>query len=89
MAAFILLRMLLVSLVLLVRWAGAAFIMIGIAGAAFGKWSRSELSSVIVLAADRVAHAMVVNVVSVVAMAVAGKAFALQYLEASGIWKAS
>mgnify|MGYP000143514954 CR=1 FL=1 len=63
--------------------------MIGIAGAAFGKLLRSELSSVIVLAAYRVALAMVVNSVSVVAMAIAGKAFALQYSEASGLWKAS
>ena len=49
--------MLLVSLALVVRWAGAAFIMTGIAGAAFVKGARSEFSSVIVLAADRFAFA--------------------------------
>ena len=59
----------------MVRWAGAAFIMTGIAGAACVKWSRSQFASVIVLAADRVAFAMVFKFVSVAAMAFAGKAF--------------
>ena len=70
----------------MVRWAGAAFIMTGIAGAACVKWSRSQFASVIVLAADRVAFAMVFKFFFFSrSHGIRRESFRMQYLQASRI----